>query len=68
MAMDEQDWKSFKQKLKSKTEIDLDLYKEPQMIRINLQHLLNILRSTYLNFSARRINSLSSKRMLFPIL
>ena len=33
MAMDEQDWKSFKQKLKSKTEIDLDLYKEPQMKR-----------------------------------
>lgn len=33
MAMDEQDWKTFKQKLKSRTEIDLDLYKEPQMKR-----------------------------------
>ena len=31
--MDEKDWSSFKQKLKAKTEIDLDLYKEPQMKR-----------------------------------
>ena len=31
--MDEKDWASFKQKLKAKTEIDLDLYKEPQMKR-----------------------------------
>lgn len=31
--MDEKDWTSFKQKLKAKTEIDLDLYKEPQMKR-----------------------------------
>ena len=31
--MDERDWTSFKQKLKAKTEIDLDLYKEPQMKR-----------------------------------
>ena len=31
--MDDKDWTSFKQKLKAKTEIDLDLYKEPQMKR-----------------------------------
>ncbi|MGP1471188.1 MAG: CheR family methyltransferase [Schwartzia sp. (in: firmicutes)] len=31
--MDEKDWAEFKRKLKSKTEIDLDLYKEPQMKR-----------------------------------
>ena len=31
--MDEKDWAEFKKKLKSKTEIDLDLYKEPQMKR-----------------------------------
>ncbi len=31
--MDEKDWSAFKQKLKAKTEIDLDLYKEPQMKR-----------------------------------
>lgn len=31
--MDEKDWASFKQKLKAKTEIDLDLYKEAQMKR-----------------------------------
>lgn len=33
MALDEQDWAAFKKKLKAKTEIDLDLYKEPQMKR-----------------------------------
>ena len=33
MPMDEQDWKTFKEKLKNRTEIDLDLYKEPQMKR-----------------------------------
>lgn len=31
--MDERDWVDFKRKLKAKTEIDLDLYKEPQMKR-----------------------------------
>ncbi len=31
--MDERDWAAFKQKLKAKTEIDLDLYKEAQMRR-----------------------------------
>ena len=31
--MDDRDWASFKQMLKKKTEIDLDLYKEPQMKR-----------------------------------
>lgn len=31
--MDERDWTDFKRKLKAKTEIDLDLYKEPQMKR-----------------------------------
>ena len=31
--MDEKDWGTFKQKLKAKTEIDLDLYKEAQMKR-----------------------------------
>lgn len=31
--MDDRDWGAFKQKLKRKTEIDLDLYKEPQMKR-----------------------------------
>lgn len=31
--MDDKDWATFKQKLKAKTEIDLDLYKEPQMKR-----------------------------------
>lgn len=31
--MDDRDWAAFKQKLKQKTEIDLDLYKEPQMKR-----------------------------------
>ena len=31
--MDEKDWAAFKGKLKAKTEIDLDLYKEPQMKR-----------------------------------
>lgn len=31
--MDERDWVEFKRKLKAKTEIDLDLYKEPQMKR-----------------------------------
>ncbi|MBR6710060.1 MAG: protein-glutamate O-methyltransferase CheR [Selenomonadaceae bacterium] len=31
--MDEKDWSTFKQKLNAKTEIDLDLYKEPQMKR-----------------------------------
>ena len=31
--MDEKDWIEFKRKLKSKTDIDLDLYKEPQMKR-----------------------------------
>ena len=31
--MDEKDWVEFKRKLKGKTEIDLDLYKEPQMKR-----------------------------------
>ena len=31
--MDEKDWAAFKQKLKAKTEIDLDLYKEAQMKR-----------------------------------
>ena len=31
--MDEKDWAEFKRKLKAKTEIDLDLYKEPQMKR-----------------------------------
>jgi len=31
--MDEKDWAEFKRKLKSKTDIDLDLYKEPQMKR-----------------------------------
>ena len=31
--MDDRDWAEFKRKLKSKTEIDLDLYKEPQMKR-----------------------------------
>ena len=31
--MDENDWASFKKKLKAKTDIDLDLYKEPQMKR-----------------------------------
>ncbi|BEU87480.1 protein-glutamate O-methyltransferase CheR [Selenomonas sp. TAMA-11512] len=31
--MDDRDWASFKQKLKAKTEIDLDLYKEAQMKR-----------------------------------
>ncbi len=30
---DDQDWVTFKRKLKSKTDIDLDLYKEPQMRR-----------------------------------
>ena len=33
IMMDERDWASFKQKLKAKTEIDLDLYKEAQMRR-----------------------------------
>ena len=33
MMMDEKDWAEFKRKLKGKTEIDLDLYKEPQMKR-----------------------------------
>ena len=28
---EDQDWAIFKQKLKAQTEIDLDLYKEPQM-------------------------------------
>ena len=31
--MDERDWEGFKKKLKARTEIDLDLYKEPQMKR-----------------------------------
>lgn len=31
--MEDKDWETFKQKLKQKTEIDLDLYKEPQMKR-----------------------------------
>lgn len=31
--MDDKDWGTFKQKLKAKTEIDLDLYKEAQMKR-----------------------------------
>jgi len=31
--LDDQDWGAFKRKLKAKTEIDLDLYKEPQMKR-----------------------------------
>ncbi len=31
--MDDKDWAEFKKKLKAKTEIDLDLYKEPQMKR-----------------------------------
>lgn len=31
--MDDKDWADFKRKLKAKTEIDLDLYKEPQMKR-----------------------------------
>ena len=31
--MDEKDWEGFKKKLKAKTEIDLDLYKEAQMKR-----------------------------------
>ena len=31
--MDDKDWADFKRKLKTKTEIDLDLYKEPQMKR-----------------------------------
>ena len=31
--VDEKDWAAFKQKLKAKTEIDLDLYKEAQMKR-----------------------------------
>ena len=31
--MDEKDWQAFKYRLKNKTEIDLDLYKEPQMKR-----------------------------------
>ena len=31
--MDDKDWVEFKRKLKLKTEIDLDLYKEPQMKR-----------------------------------
>ena len=31
--MDERDWEDFKAKLKRKTEIDLDLYKAPQMQR-----------------------------------
>ena len=31
--MDDKDWVEFKKKLKAKTEIDLDLYKEPQMKR-----------------------------------
>ncbi len=31
--MDDKDWQVFKNKLKAKTEIDLDLYKEPQMKR-----------------------------------
>ncbi len=31
--MDERDWEEFKAKLKKKTEIDLDLYKAPQMQR-----------------------------------
>jgi len=31
--MDERDWAAFKRKLKAKTEIDLDLYKEAQMKR-----------------------------------
>lgn len=30
---DDQDWVTFKKKLKNKTDIDLDLYKEPQMRR-----------------------------------
>ena len=30
---EDRDWELFKQKLKGKTEIDLDLYKEPQMKR-----------------------------------
>ena len=30
---EDRDWEIFKQKLKAKTEIDLDLYKEPQMKR-----------------------------------
>ena len=30
---EDRDWEQFKQKLKAKTEIDLDLYKEPQMKR-----------------------------------
>ena len=30
---EDRDWELFKQKLKAKTEIDLDLYKEPQMKR-----------------------------------
>ena len=31
--LDDRDWAEFKKKLKAKTEIDLDLYKEPQMKR-----------------------------------
>src|SRR5574344_904878 len=31
--MNDKDWADFKRKLKTKTEIDLDLYKEPQMKR-----------------------------------
>ena len=31
--VDERDWSEFKRKLKAKTEIDLDLYKAPQMQR-----------------------------------
>ena len=30
---EDRDWEQFKHKLKAKTEIDLDLYKEPQMKR-----------------------------------
>ena len=31
--LDERDWEEFKGKLRRKTEIDLDLYKAPQMQR-----------------------------------
>ena len=47
--MDERDWEEFKAKLKRKTEIDLDLYKAPQMQR----RIMNLARRNgYYKYSA----------------
>ena len=51
---EDRDWGLFKQKLKARTEIDLDLYKEPQMKR----RINNLIMCVRTRMSSQRLSNI----------